>query len=55
MIFTLTLLNSITLNTQAVHDNQVITESNVDHFHQRNERSRRDLGKVSFIESSHFV
>ena len=36
--------NSITFNPQAVHDNQVILKSYVDQFHQRNERSRRDLG-----------
>ena len=40
----LTNINSITLNTQAVNDNQVITKPYVDQFHQKNERSRRDLG-----------
>ena len=32
------------MNTQAVNDNQVITKDFVDHFHQENERSRRDVG-----------
>ena len=36
-------INSITLNTQAVNDNQVITKAYVDQFHQQNEGSRRDL------------
>ena len=40
----LTNINSITLNTQAESDNEVITDANVDQFHQENERSRRDLG-----------
>ena len=38
----LTNINSITLNTQAVNDNQFITKCYVDQFHQENERSRRD-------------
>ena len=37
-------MNSITLNTQAVNDDQVITNAYVDHFHQENERPRRDTG-----------
>ena len=40
----MTNINSITLNTQAVNDNQVITKANVDQFQNDNERSRRDLG-----------
>ena len=40
----LTNINSITLNTEAVNDNQVIIKAYVDQFHQDNERSRRDLG-----------
>ena len=35
----LTNINSITLNTQAVNDNQVITKTYVNQFHQENERS----------------
>ena len=35
---------SITLNTQAVNDNQVITKAYVDQLHQEIERSRRDGG-----------
>ena len=42
--YNLTNINSNTLNTQAVNDNQVITKANADQFHQENERSRRDLG-----------
>ena len=42
--FNLTNIKSITLNTQAVNDNQVTTKTYVDQFHQENERSRRDLG-----------
>ena len=40
----ITNINSNTLNTKAVSDNQVTTKSYVDQFHQGNERSRRDLG-----------
>ena len=36
----LTNINSITLNTQAVNDNQVLTRAYVDQFHQEIERSR---------------
>ena len=51
----LTNINSITLNTQAVNDNQVITKAYVDQFHQDNERSRRDLGIDFYDESSNLV
>ena len=37
-------INTITLNKQAENDNEVITKAYVDQFHQKNERSRRDLG-----------
>ena len=37
-------INRITLNTQAVNDNQIITKAYVDQFHQDTERWRRDLG-----------
>ena len=40
----LTNKNSNTSDTQAVYDNQVITKSFVDQFHQKNEQCRRDLG-----------
>ena len=40
----LTNKNSITLNTQAVNDDHVITKANVDQFHDDNELSRRELG-----------
>ena len=43
-------MNSITLNTQAVNDDQVITKAYVDQFHQENERTRRDLG-LSFYNA----
>ena len=48
----LTIIKSITLNTQAVNDNQVITKAYVDQFHQENERSRRDLGIDFYNESN---
>ena len=41
--YNLTNINSIILNTQAVNDNQVITKSCVDQFHQEIERSSRDV------------
>ena len=48
----LTNINSITLNTQAENDNEVITKAYVDKFHQENERSRRDLGIDFYNESN---
>ena len=51
----LTNINSITLNTQAENDNEVITKAYVDQFHQENERSRRDLGIDFYNESSDLV
>ena len=48
----LTNINSITLITQAVNDNQFITKAYVDQFHQVNEPSRRDLGLNFYDESS---
>ena len=45
----------MTLNTQAVNDNQVITKADVDQFHEENERSRRDLGINFYDESSDLV
>ena len=48
-------INSITLNTQAVNDNEVITKAYIDQFHQENERSRRDLGIVFYDDSSDIV
>ena len=53
--YTLTNINSITLNTQAVNDNHVITRAYVDQFHQENERSRRDLGINFYNESTDIV
>ena len=50
--YNLTNTNSITLKTQAVNDNQVITKSYVDTFHQENERSRHDLGIDFYKDSS---
>ena len=47
----LTNINCITLNTQAVNDNEVITKAYVDQFHQENDRSRRDLG-IDFYDES---
>ena len=51
----LTKINSITLNTQAVNDNQVLTNAHVDQFHQENERSQRYLGVGFYDESGDLV
>ena len=51
----LTNIKIITLNTQAIDDNQVITKAFVDQFHQENERSRRDLGIDFYNESNELV
>ena len=53
--YNLTNVNSITLNTQAVYDNQVITKSYVDQIHQENERSKRDVGLGFYDESNDLV
>ena len=53
--FNLTKTTSITLNKQAKNDNEVFTKAYVDHFHQENERSRRDLGIDIYDESSDLV
>ena len=55
ILTTLSNINSIILNNQAVNDNQFITKSYVDQFHQENERSRRDLGKNFSNESGDLV
>ena len=54
-IYNLIKVNSITLNTQAVNDNLVITNSYVDQFNQERVRSRRDLGVDFYIESNGLV
>ena len=51
----LTNISTITLKTQAVNDNQVITKLYVDQFHQENERSRRDLGLDFYNKSTDLV
>ena len=43
------------MNTQAVIDNQVMTKSYVDQFHQENERSRQNVGLDFHRESSDLV
>ena len=48
----LTNINSITLNTQAVNDDEVNTKVFVDQFHQENEQSRRELGIDFYAESN---
>ena len=48
-------INSITMNTQAVNDNHVNTESHVDQFHQENERIRREVGLNFHNESNDLV
>ena len=54
-IFTLTSINSITLKTQAINDNQVSTKADVHQFHQEKERTRRDLGIDFYKESNDLV
>ena len=51
----LTNINSITLNNQPINDDEVVTKSYVDQFHNDNERSRRDLGIDFYNESSDLV
>ena len=53
--YNLTNINSITLYTQAVIDNQVITKAYVDQFHNDNERTRQDLGLDFYDESNDLV
>ena len=53
--YNLTNINSIILNKQAENDNEVVTKAYVDHFHQENERSRRDLGIDFYNESNDLV
>ena len=53
--YNLTNIISITLNTQATNDNQVITKAYVDQFHEENERSRRDVGLDFYNESNDLV
>ena len=50
----LTNINSITLSNQPINDNEVVTKSYVDQFHNDNERSR-DLGIDFYNESSDLV
>ena len=51
----LTNINSITLNSQAFNDNEVIIKAHKDQFHQENERSRRDLGLDFYDESNELM
>ena len=53
-IINLTDIISITLNTQAFNDDQVITKAYVDQFHNDNERTRY-LGLDFYDESSDLV
>ena len=53
--YNLTNINSITLNKPAENDDEVITKTYVDQFHQENERSRRDVGIDFYNESSDLV
>ena len=53
--YNLTNINSITLSTQAVNDNEVITKAYVHQFHQENERSRQNLGIDFYNGSSNIV
>ena len=51
----LTNMNSITLNTEALNDIQVLTKAYVDQFHQEKERSRRDVGLSFYNEEADLV
>ena len=53
--YNLTNINSITLNTQAFNDNQVLTKAYVDQFFGEIERSRRNVGLSFYDESSDLV
>ena len=53
--YNLTNINSITLNNQPINDNEVVTKSYVDQFHNDNERSRRELGIDFYNESNILV
>ena len=50
-----TQINTLILHTQAIHNIQVITKSNVDQFHQESERSRTDVGLSFYSESNDLV
>ena len=51
----LTNRNSITLNKPVENDIKVVIKAYVDHFHNDNERNRRDLGLDFYDESSDLV
>ena len=53
--YNLSNINSITLNNQAVIDNEVITKAYVDQFHSDNERDRRVMGICFYDESTDLV
>ena len=53
--YSLTNINTITLNKPAENDNEVITKSYVDQFHHENERNRRDLGLGFYNEDIDLV
>ena len=53
--FNLTNVNSITLNTRAINDSQVITKCYVHQLQQENERFRRDFGSNFYNELSDLV
>ena len=53
--YNLTNTYSMTLDTQAVNDNEVITKAYVFEFHQESERSRRDLGLLFYNEEVDLV
>ena len=53
--YNLSNIKSITLNNQPINDNEVVTKSYVDQFHNDNERSRRDLGIDFYNESNILV
>ena len=53
--YSLNLISSITLNSLAVNDNEVITKAYVDHIHNENGRNRRDVELGFYNESNDLV
>ena len=51
----LTNINSVTLDTETVNDNQVVTKAFLNQFHQENVQSRQDLGIDFFDELNYLV
>ena len=48
-------VSSISVTSQAVNDNELVSKAYVDSFHQENERTRRDVGLEFYDESNDLV